>query len=70
MIPSSTNTNKRYFFIFIRKILLFIDFSAKVDKKKVHIFLFAKLHFIISRRHAEMFLEDGRRAPLLHVRTL
>ena len=34
MIPSSTNTNKRYFFIFIRKILLFIDFSAKVDKKR------------------------------------
>ena len=36
----------------------------------IHIFLFAKLHFIISRRHAEMFLEDGRREPSLHVRTL
>ena len=36
----------------------------------IHIFLFDKLHFIISRRHAEMFLEDGRREPSPHVRTL
>lgn len=36
----------------------------------IHIFLFAKLHFIISRQHAEMFLEDGRREPSPHVRTL